>query len=588
MTTDERGFAATEPGDTFVEDKGGGARVQLPDAGYLFGDVLGRGGMGEVVGAEDKRIGRPVAIKRMKDQSPSASAIRRFLREARIQARLDHPAIVPVHELGVDDRGRPFFTMKRLAGTTLADQLTQDAPLQPLLRTFIGVCLAIEFAHARGVVHRDLKPSNIMVGDYGEVYVLDWGVARVIDEKVRAPTGNEDIDSLEEGTKTGDLLGTPGYMSPEQVRGQDVRAASDVYALGAILFEILARTPLHPRGTAGLATTLSTPTVAPRERRPDVPPELDAACTAALAEEATTRPTARELADRVQRYLDGDRDLERRRQLAAEYLERARAAVATRDPERRAEAMQAAGQALALDPESADAARLVTGLIVEPPPTLPAELARTLEADDRSFGVLRLRFAAISMMFMFVLLAFAPFIGIRSWSEIATFYGALTVVIVVFWALYKAGRTSVAANMLGTLVLSLAFSRVLGPWILTPIVIVGASFAISANPWLEERRLIMIGWVWLLLLAPVLLEAAGIFAPTYFVGADGILSISRLLVGASPADPYALVVGHLIVLTSVALFAARANQITRKLRHEVRIQAWHLGQLLPAGRLSVR
>ena len=116
---------------------------------------------------------------------------------------------------------------------------------------------------------------------------------------------------------------------------------------------------------------------------------------------------------------------------------------------------------------------------------------------------------------------------------------------------------------------------------------VGA-FAVSANPWLEQRTVAVVGWVWVCLLAPVVFEATGVFAPTYFVGTQGILSISRLLVGTSPADPYALVAGHLILLTAVARFAATNNRVTRKLRREVRIQAWHLGQLLPSGRLSVR
>jgi len=105
---------------------------------------------------------------------------------------------------------------------------------------------------------------------------------------------------------------------------------------------------------------------------------------------------------------------------------------------------------------------------------------------------------------------------------------------------------------------------------------VGA-FAVSANPWLEQRTVAVVGWVWVCLLAPVVFEATGVFAPTYFVGTQGILSISRLLVGTSPADPYALVAGHLILLTAVARFAATNNRVTRKLRREVRIQAWHLG-----------
>src|ERR1700733_12360537 len=133
-------------------------------AGYELGDVIGRGGVGEVIAAHDLRIERGVAIKRMRTEQPSPEAAARFLREAKIQARLDHPAIVPVHELGTDPEGRPYFTMKRLAGTTLAQRLALHEPIQPLLRALVDVCFAVELAHTRHVVHRDLKPSNIMLG----------------------------------------------------------------------------------------------------------------------------------------------------------------------------------------------------------------------------------------------------------------------------------------------------------------------------------------------------------------------------------------------------------------------------------------
>src|SRR5687767_7155598 len=148
---------------------------------------IGKGGMGEVFAATDRAIGREVAIKRMLDPTASARSLARFLREARIQARLDHPAIVPVHELGTDAEGRPYFVMKRLRGLTLREVLSKDPPLQALLRAFVDVCFAIEYAHTRSVIHRDLKPENIALGDFGEVYVLDWGVAKIV--------GDEDIPS---------------------------------------------------------------------------------------------------------------------------------------------------------------------------------------------------------------------------------------------------------------------------------------------------------------------------------------------------------------------------------------------------------
>ena len=155
------------------------ASRSLPN--HTLGPLLGRGGMGEVLLAEDLTVGRDVAVKRMRSEAPSPEAVARFLREAKIQARLDHPAIVPVHTLGYDAGGRPYFTMKRLSGTTLSDMLaTKRKGLQQWLRAFSDLCLAIDFAHDRGFIHRDLKPGNVMLGDYGEVYVLDWGVARRI------------------------------------------------------------------------------------------------------------------------------------------------------------------------------------------------------------------------------------------------------------------------------------------------------------------------------------------------------------------------------------------------------------------------
>src|ERR1041385_7341706 len=236
---------------------------ELPPSGYQLGDMIGKGGLGAVIAAQDRRIGREVAFKRMRNANAGNDALARFLREARIQARLDHPAIVPVYELGKDDQGRPFFTMKRLSGKTLTAHLAdKDASRQRLLRAFADVCLAIELAHSRGVIHRDLKPSNIMLGDFGEVYVLDWGVARVVAGRRRRPTGGiaaDDIDSIEgDQTMTGDMLGTPGYMAPEQMRGElDLGPKADVYALGAMLFEILTGEPLHPRGHAAVASTLT-------------------------------------------------------------------------------------------------------------------------------------------------------------------------------------------------------------------------------------------------------------------------------------------------------------------------------------------
>ena len=327
--------------------------------------MIGRGGMGEVVAAHDQRIGREVAIKRMRGGAPIADAVARFLREARIQARLEHPAIVPVHELGIDDDGRPYFAMKRLAGTTLARaaRAADGATASALLRAFVDVCLAIELAHTRGVVHRDLKPANIMLGDFGEVYVLDWGLARVLGDG-RAPTRRAG-DRLDAARRDGDRR-APRHARLHGARADARRARSARRPTSTRSARSCSRSSPASRCTRAarraLASTLA--------RAPQASPAQRAArharsrrssttlCVEALADDPATRPTARELAERVQRYLDGDRDLERRRELAAEQLASARAALARRTT--RADRDARAGRALALDPDSRDAAELVT------------------------------------------------------------------------------------------------------------------------------------------------------------------------------------------------------------------------------------
>ncbi|MBA3503580.1 MAG: serine/threonine protein kinase, partial [Deltaproteobacteria bacterium] len=310
---------------------------------YRIEDVLGRGGMGEVLSARDDQLGRVVAIKRLRIENPSQEILTRFLREVRIQGRLEHPAVVPVHELNTDG-AQPFFVMKQLAGTTLADVIDALARKDPtatakftrqrLLRAFVDVCLAIEFAHTRGVVHRDLKPANIVLGDFGEVYVLDWGVARVADENGEMRASFADVETVvESATIDGQILGTPGYIAPEQIaHSSDLDGRADVYSLGCILFEVLAIVSLHPRGEGAIASALTMANARPSTRAPEreIPPELDEICVCATALGREDRyATARQLGEAVQSFLDGHRDNTLRGELARAELDAASRALAT-------------------------------------------------------------------------------------------------------------------------------------------------------------------------------------------------------------------------------------------------------------------
>ncbi|NUQ79019.1 MAG: serine/threonine protein kinase, partial [Polyangiaceae bacterium] len=266
---------------------------------YELITVLGTGGMGEVRLCKDRLIGRSVAMKVMHDELAAQSDLReRFLREVRIQGQLEHPSIVPVYDIGVDSKGGILFTMKRIRGMTLDTvldglragnaELSARYSRRKLLVAFSSVCLAVDFAHQRGVIHRDIKPENIILGDFGEVYVLDWGIAKVMSGGDAA-----DVEALEltqdsmQQTALGSLLGTPGYMSPEQACGAIDRldARTDVYSLGAILFEIVAGQTLHDPALSVqklLAATIRGVDARPSARGArDVPAELDAICVRA-------------------------------------------------------------------------------------------------------------------------------------------------------------------------------------------------------------------------------------------------------------------------------------------------------------------
>ena len=549
--------------------------------GYTVGEVLGRGGMGEVLLAHDEVIGREVAVKRMRRSDPDADAEARFLREAKIQARLQHPSIVPVHELGRDAEGRPYFTMKRLAGVTLHQQL--GGSLQRLLRVFADVCLAIEFAHEHGVIHRDIKPTNIMLGDFGEVYVLDWGVARVLDEDGSGHPSVRDIVTADGETQTGAVMGTPGYMAPEQALGYGMSPAIDVYALGCVLFEILTGEPLHPRGVNGAASAIAHPTTAPSARRGDlaIPPELDAACVAALAEDPVRRPTARALAEQVQDYLDGDRDLERRRELAAAAVARAHEAVASGDPARRGDALEAAGRALALDPESAEAADLVTRLIIEPPRVLPPALVASLADADRAAHRMRSRTAARVFASVLAFAVVVPFLEVQCWPLVIGFFAAMAGMAGVSELSYRRGASVAPVALAATFLTALMVSRVAGPFVLTPVVIEGIALGLIATAPLIGRPWLVIAWLGAALVVPIGLEAAGVLARTWWFDGDTLRIHSAVVHGSDAAREVALIAAHLLFITMAVLFVRATHRDRQDAERRLHIQAWHLRHLLP-------
>ncbi len=242
------------------------AKPEIPGDRYKVGERLGEGGMGVVWTARDRRLERDVALKVLAVPDADDAARARMLREARVLARLEHPGIVPVHDVGTLEDGRVWYTMKRVEGHRLDEHLRRVPDRNRRLAIFERVCEAVAFAHARGVIHRDLKPQNVMVGPFGEVQVMDWGVAKirggspedskaVAAEMARSPAQDAPTVRMDgtaaAATNPGTVLGTPGYMAPEQAAGLThlVEERSDVFALGAMLAAVAGAdgTPLPRR-----------------------------------------------------------------------------------------------------------------------------------------------------------------------------------------------------------------------------------------------------------------------------------------------------------------------------------------------------
>jgi tRNA A-37 threonylcarbamoyl transferase component Bud32/lipopolysaccharide biosynthesis regulator YciM len=300
----------------------------LPPLRYRPMQFHAQGALGEVLLAQDQELNREVALKRIQEQyADDPASRRRFLREAEVTGRLEHPGVIPVYGVGQDSAGRPCYAMRFIQGESLKEAIERfhaaekaerdpgerSLALRQLLGSFVTVCKTMAYAHSRGVLHRDLKPANIMLGTYGETLVVDWGLARAFqrDETPSLPGDTSlppGLDGGGEQTPAGAVVGTPAYCSPEQATGQwdQVGPASDIFSLGAVLYNLLTnQLPYRASGVLEILDHASRGLViAPRLRKKDIPGPLEAICLKAMARQADERYlSALDLAADVEHWL---------------------------------------------------------------------------------------------------------------------------------------------------------------------------------------------------------------------------------------------------------------------------------------------
>lgn len=567
--------------------------------------------MGEVIATRDTRILRNVAMKRLhQEHHTERPDLRdRFLREARVQGQLEHPSVVPVYDLGVDHEGREYFTMKRVRGNTLEQivrglrekdpEFTAKYSRRKLLTAMSRISLAVAFAHERGVVHRDLKPSNIMLGDYGEVHLLDWGIAKIIG--VDDPGIEDRVDISQDRvqrTEVGFVVGTPGYMAPEQARGETrtYGGRSDIYSLGTILFETMTLERMHDQKEIEhiLFSTVSGVECRPSVRAAhlDLPPELDKIILKATALNPEGRyVTARELNDDLEKLLDGDRDSTRRAEIAAEHTANAKAALAlARRGGETAEGQhrRAVGellQALALEPNHPEARATMVQLLLEPVERLPegafAEL-QEVNRRDRARASRANGWAFLAWATTFPLMLA---MGLLEPNWLFGLGAGVIGLIAYTWWMATSGQTAPRFMMIGlgcTFVIVGAMSMFFGPLFFVPAlsVMAATSYLVAIRANTRARALVLAGSLASVLI-PTIVVLLGLVPNPYSFEGGGITIMPTFVKFPERATWAYLVVANCLTVVIANLLVGRAVASLVRAERRLFTQAWRLRQFLP-------
>jgi serine/threonine-protein kinase len=558
---------------------------------YTEGAVLGTGGMGKVVLARDARIGREVAVKVLhadRELDPEDRA--RFLREAQIQGQLEHPSIVPVYDIERRPDGSTFFTMRRVLGRTLAailDDLRKGIPAskarytqRELLNAFATVCLAVDYAHTRGVVHRDLKPANIMLGDFGEVYVLDWGLARLVDDA--GGTAEEPQARL---SLPGTFLGTPLYMAPEQMADPAVSANADVYSLGLILFEVLtlerARDP-----NAVFAPVDARPSVRTPYR--NVAPELETICVKAVEPDPADRyPSARAMQEAINRYLEGDREIEQRRQLAAQHMTTARIALGTAttrtgdDAEKeRGVAMSELARAVALDPTNSENVSMLADIMANPPGDVPVAVEEHFEAEARRIMKFGAAQGLLSMALWLVTLPYFLAVGFAHPWQAALVSVPVAVMSLLAYMMMRGynARWIQYASIAMLNVCAMMVARFAGPFVLVPTILATNAIVLQTHPRRRLRRFAISCAVVIMVIATVI-EWTGIL-PSSYVFEGGVWTIVPQMVELPRVGSFVfMTIVAVSMIVVPAAFIARLRGDLTEAQVKLAVQAWHFRRL---------